>query len=95
METALRPLLAEIRSSINYFRAGSDGAALEAISLTGGAAALPGLATVISTQNGVPVTVIDPMQHIGRRAAASGPATAASDSHGSAVSLGLAIGAAA
>ena len=34
MNSAIRPLLAEIRSSINYFRAGSEGAQLEGISLT-------------------------------------------------------------
>ncbi|QNK80365.1 type IV pilus assembly protein PilM [Nakamurella sp. PAMC28650] len=95
VETAIRPLLAEIRSSINYFRAGSDGAALEGISLTGGAAALPGLAAVLSTQNGVPVTVIDPMQHIGNRRPFGEPGTAESEMHSSAVAFGLAIGAAA
>ena len=48
LQAGIRPLLAEIRSSINYFRAGSDGAQLEGISLTGGGSALPGLAAALS-----------------------------------------------
>ena len=95
IETAIRPLLAEIRSSINYFRGGSDGAELEGISLTGGAAALPGLAAVLSKQNGVPVSVIDPMQHIGNRRPSGDPGVAESEHGASAVAFGLAIGAAA
>ena len=95
VETAIRPLLAEIRSSINYFRGASDGAVLEGISLTGGAAALPGLAAVLSTQNGVPVTVIDPMQHVGNRRTPGEPGAAESERDASAVAFGLAIGAAA
>jgi type IV pilus assembly protein PilM len=95
VETAIRPLLAEIRSSINYFRGGNDGAALESISLTGGAAGLPGLAAALSSQNGVPVTVIDPMQHVGNRLPPGEPGTSESEMHASAVAFGLAIGAAA
>ena len=48
LQAGVRPLLAEIRSSINYFRAGSDGAQLQGISLTGGGSALPGLAAALS-----------------------------------------------
>ena len=64
LRTGVRPLLAEIRSSINYFRAGNDRAQLDGISLTGGGAALPGLAAALSSQNGVPTGVVTPMQHI-------------------------------
>jgi type IV pilus assembly protein PilM len=86
LNAAIRPLLAEIRSSINYFRAGSDGAQLEGISLTGGGAALPGLAAALSTQNGVPTTVVGPLHHL-----VGPPAGTAA----TAVSIGLALGAAA
>ena len=93
LEAAVRPLLAEIRSSINYFRAGSDGAQLEAIALTGGGANLIGLDAVLSSQNGVPTDVVSPMQHIDDRQTDQHPDAAAASA--SAVSIGLAMGAAA
>jgi type IV pilus assembly protein PilM len=96
--SGIRPLLAEIRSSINYFRAGSDGAQLEGISLTGGGSALPGLAAALSNQNGVPTDVVAPMQHIVNHHPVVGPSkngSAQSDQAASAVSIGLAMGAAA
>ncbi|MET0966397.1 MAG: type IV pilus assembly protein PilM [Nakamurella sp.] len=93
----VRPLLAEIRSSINYFRAGGDGAQLEGISLTGGGSALPGLAAALSTQNGVPAGVVTPMQHLNHPAAVTlgKGRTSDFDRVASAVSIGLAMGAAA
>jgi len=95
LQAGVRPLLAEIRSSINYFRAGNDGAQIEGISLTGGGSALPGLAAALSSQNGVPTDVVTPMQHIGDRQAATEPGAEESDRAASAVSIGLALGAAA
>jgi type IV pilus assembly protein PilM len=98
LQAGVRPLLAEIRSSINYFRAGTDGGQLAGISLTGGGSALPGLADALSNQNGVPAGVVTPMQHIDNRQAAmdmkKGDA-GESDQAVSAVSIGLAMGAAA
>ena len=97
LQLGIRPLLAEIRSSINYFRASNDGAQLEGISLTGGGSALLGLATALSSQNGVPTELVTPLQHIDRQAAASRhkAGTTNSDLDASAVSIGLAMGAAA
>ncbi len=95
LEAGIRPLLAEIRSSINYFRAGSEGAQIEAISLTGGGSALPGLAALLAKQNGVPTEVINPMLHIQNRRVAAEPGVEESDLAASAVSIGLAMGAAA
>lgn len=97
LQTGIRPLLAEIRSSINYFRAGSDGTQLEGISLTGGGSALPGLAAALSSQNGVPAGVVTPMQHIAHWQRTGDPGTdgTESDPAASAVSIGLALGAAA
>ena len=97
LTAAIRPLLAEVRSSINYFRAGSGGAQLEGISLTGGGAALPGLAAALSTQNGVPTAVVTPLhQLVGLPAEAVPMALVTGDraSAASAVSIGLALGAA-
>jgi len=98
LQAGIRPLLAEIRSSINYFRAGSNGAQLEGISLTGGGSALQGLAAALSSQNGVPTGVVTPMQHIVNRQLSVNPSkggAAEPDRAASAVSIGLAMGAAA
>jgi len=89
----LGPLLAEIRSSINYFRTGHTGVQLRRISLTGGSAALPGFATVLSTQNGAPTSVTDPLRLV--EPAAKGQSKTSDDRWASALSVGLAMGTAA
>ncbi len=94
LKEAVRPLLSEIRTSINYFRAANDGAQIERISLTGGASGLLGLAEILSNQNGVPTNVVTPTQHIRNRWAAKDVPDHA-DHTASAVSVGLAMGAAA
>lgn len=91
----IRPLLAEIRSSIHYFSATNDGAQIERISLTGGASGLPGLAEALSEQIGVPTKVVTPMQHIRNRWASKQAQTEDAEGFASAVSVGLAMGAAA
>jgi type IV pilus assembly protein PilM len=91
---AVRPLLAEIRSSINYFRTGSD-VRLERISLTGGGSGLRGLAGVLAEQNGVPTSVVTPMQHIRNRWASADVPPDDDERSASAVAVGLAMGAAA
>jgi type IV pilus assembly protein PilM len=95
LNEAIRPLLAEIRSSINYFMSSGEGAALERISLTGGGSRLRGLAKILAQQNGIPTNVVPPMQHIRNRLAASNVPADFSDVAASAVSVGLAMGAAA
>ncbi len=94
LRAAVRPLLAEIRSSINYFRSGNDNARLERISLTGGGAALSGLAVALTGQVGVPVDVVSPMTHIGNRKS-TGADVPESEAAATAVAVGLAMGAAA
>ncbi len=95
LNNAIRPLLAEIRSSIHYFGSTNGGATLERISLTGGASRLPGLDKAISDQIGVPVNVITPMQHIRNRWASKQMSAEEADARATAVSVGLAMGAAA
>lgn len=95
LSDAIRPLLAEIRSSIHYFGSTNGGATLERISLTGGASRLPGLDKAISDQIGVPVNVITPMQHIRNRWASKQMSAEEADVRATAVSVGLAMGAAA
>jgi type IV pilus assembly protein PilM len=89
----LRPLLAEIRTSIGYFRASRSSAPIARISLTGGGALLRGLDTVLSEQIGLPTSVVDPLQHVRNRLASKD--VRGGDSVVSAVSVGLAMGAAA
>ena len=87
------PLLSEIRSSINYFRTGHTGAQLRGISLTGGGAALRGLAEVLSTQNGAPAGVSNPLRLVGPDP--KGRSKTSDDRWASALSVGLAMGTAA
>ena len=70
-------------------------APIERISLTGGGSQLRGIAAALEEQIGLPTRVVDPMQHI-RNRLASKQARAADPTHvPSAVSVGLAMGAAA
>jgi type IV pilus assembly protein PilM len=94
LSEAVRPLLAEIRSSIHYFGSTNGGAVLERISLTGGGAMLAGLAALLGEQLGVPSNVVTPMQHIRNRFASVHDGVDQSDLS-TAVSVGLAMGAAA
>jgi type IV pilus assembly protein PilM len=63
------PLLADIRTSLNYFRSSNAGVRIEQVTLTGGGALLPGLAEVLETQVGAPTSVQTP------GASSSDPAT--------------------
>jgi type IV pilus assembly protein PilM len=91
---ALRPLVAEIRTSAQYYRSSSTGEQLTRMSLTGGGSRLRGIADLLEEHIGVPTRVVDPTQHLEN---AQSPALSQSADHGdlSAVSVGLAMGAAA
>ncbi len=91
---ALRPLVAEIRTSVQYYRASSAGEQLTRMSLTGGGSRLSGIADLLEEQLGVPTEVVDPTQHLDNRD--SPTLGQGHDREGStAVSIGLAMGAAA
>ncbi|WP_375480189.1 type IV pilus assembly protein PilM [uncultured Jatrophihabitans sp.] len=92
---SLRPLLAEIRTSVGYFRSSRGSAPIERISLTGGGANLRGIATAMSDQIGLPTSVVDPLQHVRNRLASKEVRGAEMGGAPSAVSVGLAMGAAA
>lgn len=92
---ALRPLVAEIRTSIGYFRSSRDNAAIEGMSLSGGGAQLRGIVPALTDQIALPTRVVDPMQHIRNRYASREGRDAELAAAPSAVSLGLAMGAAA
>ncbi len=91
----LRPLLAEIRTSIGYFRSTNDTAPIERISLTGGGSQLLGIAQALEDQIGLPTRVVDPMQHVRNKLASKHSRSADLTHSASAVSIGLAMGAAA
>jgi type IV pilus assembly protein PilM len=107
LRAGIRPLLAEIRSSANYFRSTNDGVRLEGIVLTGGGSRLAGLADAVDSQLGVPTTVGSALSHVvGTTAAGSTPqpdpdragsvgTPEMPDPAATAVSIGLALGAAA
>lgn len=91
---AIAPLLAQVRSSVNYFRSSSSGAPLQRISLTGGGAGLRGLPEVLGEQNDAPAVRTDPLQRVGL---SDDNATLLADDlrWASALSTGLAMGVAA
>lgn len=92
---AVRPLLAEIRSSIQYFASVSNGGQVESVALTGAAAALPGLGSLLSEQIGVPVRIVAPLEHVRHGWRGSRDAHVDDERNATAVSVGLAMGAAA
>ncbi len=94
LNEALRPLLAEVRTSIGYFRSNND-APVARISLTGGASALSGIAEVFTSQTGLPTRIVNPMQHVRNRLASVYTRDGVTDYGASAVAVGLAMGAAA
>lgn len=95
MAEAIRPLLAEIRSSVHYFAASNSGVQIERISLTGGASQLSGLGKMLSDHVGVPVNTVPALQHIRNRWATKQTHIEEADDVASAVAVGLAMGAAA
>jgi type IV pilus assembly protein PilM len=95
MVEAMRPLVAEIRTSVQYFRSTNDGAQIERMSLTGGGSALRGIAATLSEQIGLPARIVDPLQHIRNRHASKHSRNGDAASEFTAVSIGLAMGAAA
>lgn len=92
LEEGVAPLLGEIRSSFNYFRTGHPGSNIEQISMTGRAAALPGLEARIAAQCGAPAEIVSPVRMVEPSAKAKGPQD---DSWATALAVGLAMGAAA
>ena len=91
----VRPLFAEIRSSVQYFASANVGVRLERVSLTGGGSLLPGLAALLGEQLDVPAGVVPANQHIRNRWTSTGPDGQTTPQGASAVAVGLAMGAAA
>ena len=92
---AIRPLLSELRSTLSAYEQTHPGTVIERILLTGGGAAMPGLADELSRIGNVPVEVVEPMRHVGSRRASKHSAPDEAARVATAVCLGLAMGAAA
>ena len=92
---ATRPLAAEIRSSMHLYASTHRGSEIERVSLTGGGAEMRGLAAMLSDQLAMPVELIAPMQHVDNRYASKPTQQEHAEHAASAVSVGLAMGAAA
>jgi type IV pilus assembly protein PilM len=95
LAAGIRPLLAEIRTSLGYFRSTADARPIERISLTGGASLLPGLAQTLESEMSMPTRLVSPAQHIRNRLASKAIQAAEGAAAATAVSVGLAMGAAA
>ena len=92
---AIRPLAAEIRSSVHLFASTHRGVSIARVSLTGGGALISGLGAMLSDQLGIPVELADALRHVDNRYASKATKQADDDIAASAVSVGLAMGAAA
>jgi type IV pilus assembly protein PilM len=86
---ALRPLVAEIRSSVQYFQAARPGAQVQCVGLTGGGSDLPGLEAELTRQLGIETRRVPALRHVLNQS------TDGEVDRASAVAVGLAIGAAA
>jgi type IV pilus assembly protein PilM len=64
LTSAVRPLITEIRGSIQYFGTTSGSVNLDRISLTGGGARLPGFAEMLSQDTGIECTIVSPLQNV-------------------------------
>ena len=78
---AIRPLVNEIRSSLNYFTSGNPNAPVSRLALVGGAALLPGLTDRLTESLGVPTFLSDPLQRVTIRGAAAGTTSSADSGH--------------
>lgn len=89
LREAMRPMINEIRGSINFFSA-QQRVTVERVALTGGSAAMPGLVEHLTEQLGAPTEVAAPVRHIADQSAQASAADAAAGA--SAVAVGVAMG---
>jgi type IV pilus assembly protein PilM len=93
LKELVAPLLADIRSSVNYFRTSQPGTPIERVSLTGRAAALTGLDLALAQHLDVPAQTVSPTRLLEPRGKHTSKAS--DEGWASALSVGLAMGAAA
>ena len=91
---ALRPLINEIRSSLNYYRAGDPSKRVKRLALVGGSALLPGLSGQLTDQLGLPTFLADPLQRVSDSRAGGRGEVLGRLRSSAAVAIGLTLGAA-
>jgi len=91
---AIRPLVNEIRVSLNYFTGGHSNAPVSRLALVGGAALLPGLTDRLTQTLGVPTFVADPLQRVSDSRRGGRHDALGRFRSSAAVSIGLTFGAA-
>ena len=92
---AIRPLINEIRSSLNYYHSSAGSTArVKRLALVGGAALLPGLVDEITRQLGVPTYLSDPLQRVNDSRSGGRHDVLGRFRSSAAVSIGLMLGAA-
>ncbi len=91
---AIRPLIAEIRSSLNYFAAQNPGERVARVALVGGGALLPGLTERLTEELGAAAYLSDPLQRVRDSRARGRHDTLRRFRASAAVSIGLTLGAA-
>lgn len=90
----IRPLISEVRASLNYFTSGNRESRVDRLALVGGAALLPGLPDLLTDQLGIPAFLTDPLQRIGDLRKGGRHDVLARMRSSAAVSIGLTLGAA-
>jgi type IV pilus assembly protein PilM len=91
---AIRPLVSELRHSLNYFTAVSPERRVARLALVGGAAMLPGLTDVLTQQLSVPAYLADPLQRVSDSRRGGRHDVLGRFRSSAAVSIGLTLGAA-
>ena len=94
VEEAIRPLLSEIRSSLNYFTSANPEVRVARLALVGGAAQLPGLVGKLAEYLDVPTFLSDPLQRVSDSRRGGRHDVLARFRSSAAVSIGLTLGAA-
>jgi type IV pilus assembly protein PilM len=91
---AIRPLVTEIRNSLNYFTTANPDDRVRRLALVGGAALLPGLPDLLTEQFGLRAFLSDPLQRVGDLRNGGRHDVLARMRSSAAVSIGLTLGAA-
>jgi type IV pilus assembly protein PilM len=91
---AIRPLITELRSSLNYFTSSNPERRVSRLALVGGAAMMPGLTEVLTQQVGVPAYLSDPLQRVNDPRRGGRHDVLGRFRSSAAVSIGLTLGAA-
>lgn len=91
---AIRPLVGEIRSSLDYYTAANPRDQVSRLALVGGASLLPGLTERLTGQLGVPTYLSDPLQRVNDSRRGGRHDVLGRFRSSAAVSIGLTLGAA-